>query len=147
MPGAEQTLTLEHPNLGSITYNEADRLECPSGLLGFPSLHHFFIHELNEVKPFQYLLSEDNTDLALLVVDPKLLYPDYQLRISREALSDLNMGESDATAVKVIASLNQNPADSTLNFKGPLVFNFTKGVFQQVVDEKQELKVPLIRST
>lgn len=130
-------------SLGRIQYTEAQRFVCTSGLLGFEQEQRFILMNDPKVTPFQWLQSEENGDIAFLIITPTTVRPNYQLAIDRSALDDLSLEENDATTIFVIATLSDQPQDTTLNFKGPLVFNSTKRLIQQVIDEKEELKAPL----
>jgi flagellar assembly factor FliW len=141
-----QILQLESSALGLIQYGEAQRFHCPLGVLGFPDQHYFVLIDEPKVQPFRYLQSEDMPELSFLIIDPGLIKPGHTLRLDRSELKELHLDENDQNAIYVIASVKESPQDTTLNFRGPLVFNLTKRCFVQVVDETQELKVPLFHS-
>jgi flagellar assembly factor FliW len=140
---AKQTLEIEVPNLGLVSYTKTQVYTCEQGLLGFPDYHRFVMIEKDEVAPFRYLLSEEDSSFYILVIDPLLIRPEYQLEMDRSELNGLSLQEGDETAISVIASFKDNPKETTLNFKGPIVFNQTQKRFQQVIDEKGDLKTPL----
>jgi flagellar assembly factor FliW len=102
--------------------------------------------EDEKVAPFQWLQSEEDGNIAFLIILPTTVRPAYQLTLDRSSLDDLNLDEGDDTHIYVIATLSDHPQDTTLNFKGPLVFNSTKRIIQQVIDEKEDLKAPLFPS-
>ena len=131
------------PDLGLVTYTEKQCFSCEDGLIGLPDYHRFFMLEREGVAPFKYLISEEDTSFFVLVIDPRLVRPDYQLEMVRTELNGLDLQAGDETAVFVIASFKDNPRDTTLNFKGPMVFNLTQRRFQQVIDEGGDLKAPL----
>jgi|SaaInlStandDraft_1057018.scaffolds.fasta_scaffold32644_2 flagellar assembly factor FliW len=140
---AKQTLEIEVPKLGLVSYTEQQRFTSEHGLVGLPDFHRYVMIEKDSVAPFQYLVCEEDASFFVLVIDPRLVRADYQLEMERSELNDLSLASGDETAIFVIASFNENPKDTTLNFKGPIVFNLTQGKFQQVIDEKGELKSPL----
>ena len=103
----------------------------------------FIFHRSSNIEPFIWLQSEDDLNFSLLIIDPRMCRPDYTLELKKNDLQDLNIEDGDENAVFVIASITGEIKDTTLNFKGPLVFNLTKRLFQQVIVESEELKVPM----
>jgi flagellar assembly factor FliW len=133
-------------SLGQIQYAEEQRFVCPSGLLGFEQQQCFILVDDVKVSPFQWLQNEDDGEMAFLIISPTTVRPSYQLSLDRSSLEDLSIEDSNETNIFVIATLANQPQDTTLNFKGPLVFNVTKRLIQQVIDEEEELKAPLFPS-
>ena len=136
-------MELETPKLGKFSYTEADKFHAPSGLLGFSDEKNFIYHTTKNIEPFIWLQCEDNLDFSLLLLDPRLCKPDFSLEMNRSQLPDLNLEENDQHAIYVIASVPEDFKNTTLNFKGPLIFNMTKRLFQQVINEQESLKVPM----
>lgn len=142
---SKQLREMNTTSLGRIQYTEDQRFKCPHGLLGFEQEQRFILIEDPKVAPFQWLQSEEDGDLAFLVINPVMVQPDYTLAIDRNSLKDLNIEKNDQTIIYVIATLGDKPQDTTLNFKGPLVFNLSQRVIQQVVNEKADTKTPLFQ--
>ena len=63
--------------------------------------------------------------------------------MNRSQLQDLKLSDGDEHAVFVVASVPDDFKETTLNFKGPIVFNLTQKRLQQVIIEHEELKVPM----
>ena len=140
-------LELETDKIGKIEYKEEDRYSMPSGLYGFPDEKAYIFHPSENVTPFSWLQSEENTALSFLILDPLLTYPDFQLTLSKADLPDLELEDGDEHKVYVIATVPEDPSKITLNLQGPLIFNLTKRLVQQVVIEDQDLQAPLLRQT
>lgn len=147
MGEVKQTLEIEVPGLGVVSYSDEQRYSCEQGLVGLPNYHSFVFIEKEGVAPFRYLICEDDSSFFVLVIDPRLVSPEYQLEMERSELAGLNLKSGDETSIFVIASFNDNPKDTTLNFKGPIVFNLSQKRLQQVIDEGGDLKTPLFIGT
>jgi flagellar assembly factor FliW len=93
------------------------------------------------------LQSEENKALSFLILDPLLTYPDFSLTLGKGDLPDLNLEDGDEHKVYVIATVPEDPTKITLNLQGPLVFNMTKKLVQQVVVEGQDIQAPLLKKT
>jgi flagellar assembly factor FliW len=142
---AKETRQCSSTRLGEIEYQDSQCYQCPEGLLGFDDEHEFVLMDDPKVTPFRWLQSTTTPELCLLLVESRLIRPEHQLKLSREALH-ISVEEQDLTEVHVIASLGASPQDTTLNFRGPLVLNRSQHIFQQVIDESGELKTPLMPS-
>ena len=138
-------MQLESEKLGKVDYSEEDIFKIPSGLLGFPEDKDYILHRSDNVHPFIWLQSLDTQKLSFLLIDPLITHPDYRLNLKKEDVGDLNIDDSDQTKVYVIVSIPEDPSKMTANFQGPLVFNETKKIIQQVVVESESLKVPLVK--
>ena len=140
-----QLRQLETPALGLVQYTEEQCFHCPTGVLGFPEQTAYILLDDPKVQPFRYLQSIELPELSFLIIDPCLIYPQHTLQIGRAEVSELQLDNNDSNAIYVIASIQKSPQDTTLNFRGPLIFNLSKNLFIQVIDESQELKVPLFQ--
>ncbi len=137
------TLSCSSTRLGSVEYEESQCYQCPEGILGFKDQTAFILIDDPKISPFRWLQSLSTAELCFLIVESQLVKPEYQLKLAKEDLS-IKIEKGDRSEVHVIASLGANPKDTTLNFRGPLVFNHSSKVFQQVIDEKGELKAKLL---
>lgn len=136
---------LNADKIGSIQYEEKDRYRIPSGLYGFDQEKEFVLVHSENVHPFCWLQCETNPALSFLLLDPLLTYPDFTLTMSREDLKDIQLEEGDENKIYVIATVPDDHTKITLNFQGPLVFNTTKRLIQQVIAEGQPLQAPLLK--
>ena len=139
----KETLRCSSTRLGNVEYEEVQCYQCPEGILGFRDQTAFILIDDPKVSPFRWLQSLTTAELCFLIVESQLVKPEYQLKLAQEDLK-IEIQATDRSEVHVIASLGANPKDTTLNFRGPLVFNHSKKTFQQVIDEKGELKAKLL---
>jgi flagellar assembly factor FliW len=124
---------------GKISYEEAEVLRFPQGLIGFPDMARFFLYAQQEVAPLAWLHSLDDANLAFLVVDPFAFFPDYEVRVKLPASLRRQMGESADLRVLCIVTINADFARSTVNLLGPLVLNARTRNGWQVILEDEEL--------
>ena len=141
-----KTLEMETAKIGRIKYSPEDIFSAPTGLLGFADEKKYILYPSENVNPFIWLQSIDCGDLSFLLIDPLLTRPEYRLEMNKSDLPDLNLQEADVTGIYVIASVPNDMSKVTLNMQGPLVFNMTQHLIQQVIDEKAELRAPLVVS-
>ena len=124
---------------GKISYEEAEVIRFPQGLIGFPDMSRFFLYTQEEVAPLAWLHSLDDTNLAFLVVDPFTFFPEYEVRVKLPATLRRQMGESGDLRVLSIVTINAEFARSTVNLLGPLVINARTRNGWQVILEDDDL--------
>ncbi|MDP3182047.1 MAG: flagellar assembly protein FliW [Desulfobaccales bacterium] len=109
-----------------------------SGLWGFSQFHRYVLIERPQELPFLWLLSVDNPDLALVVMDPAELVADYQVQVSDAVLKDLAAETLDDLRVLVTLTIPPGRAqDATANLRAPLLLNLNAARGKQVVLENQ----------
>ena len=120
---------------GELEVEEQHVLHFPEGIIGFEEYRKFLIVHDEDSEPFRWLVSLEDAELSFPLLDPTLLIPDYDKRL-RAA------GE---TSIFVIATLNENVEESTLNLRSPIVIDETRTGRQIVLeDESLQLQFPLI---
>lgn len=140
-------MELETEKIGKIKYNEEDIYHLPLGLFGFEGEKEFILYKSENVHPFIWFQSQNNPKLAFLLIDPRLIRDGYQLGLKRSELQELKIEEGDESNIYTIASIRGDDINNiTVNFQGPLVFNLSKRLVQQVVIENQPLQEPLLQT-
>ncbi|MGI9591019.1 MAG: flagellar assembly protein FliW [Myxococcota bacterium] len=122
-----------HRRVGDIRLPESAVIRF-AGLPGFPEARRFALFQHDQDSPFSWLACLDDPDLAFVVTDPRLFFPDYAPGIPSRALEAL--GADGACELLSIANLRgERPC---LNLAAPLVVDATsrRGV-QVVLEEKQ----------
>jgi flagellar assembly factor FliW len=93
------------------------------GLVGFPDWRRFVLMTTeDEDSPVATLVSLDDPNVELMVTDPRLLVPDYDLKLSADQRASLDL---PADAVPVVYCTLTLGSDGllTANLLGPLVVN------------------------
>lgn len=124
---------------GNISYEEAEVIRFPQGLIGFADMTRFFLYTQADVAPLAWLHSLDDGNLAFLVVDPFTFFPEYEVRVKLPVALRRQMGESADLRVLSIVTIHPDFARSTVNLLGPLVINARTRNAWQVILEDDEL--------
>ncbi|MBF0244594.1 MAG: flagellar assembly protein FliW [Planctomycetes bacterium] len=140
-----KNMLIDSPKTGRHEYSDADIITTVSGILGFEREKRYLLLETEKLKPFVWLQSEERTELAFLLIDPRLIVRDYSLGVQREDLSDLELKDGSETMVYAIVTIPPDPTQMTANLQGPLVFDLTGRKFQQLVIESAEVRHPIFQ--
>ena len=113
---------------GEIDLEEEKIIQMPLGLPGFPGKNRFVLLERVETRPFCWYQSVDDPNLALVVMNPRLFLPEYEVDL--KAVCEAMAWEGDAPeemAVYVVLTINdEGPHRVTANLIGPIIINTEK---------------------
>jgi len=132
-------LSVSTRNFGSIEVRSDQIIYLDPGLLGFSQYHRYVLIEHHQEAPFLWLQCLDKADLALVVVDPRVLLSDYQPSPLAQAMRDLKVDRSEDLKILVILTIPPGkPQEMTANLMGPVVINLkTRQGRQLIVEEPQ----------
>jgi len=135
-------------NFGDLEVPEDKILTFKEGLPGFPQIHRFVVLELLEIKPFQYLQALDDPPITLFVINPFMVVPTYEFRLSETDMADVNSKNSAELAVYAVATIPENPNDATINLMAPIVINEHERCGKQVIlhESQYSVKHPLLQA-
>ncbi len=121
---------------GEIDIDESKILHMPEGLPGFAGFEKFVLLEDPKTAPFCWFQSIDEPILSLIVMNPFLFKPDYQLDlngfIAGREWKDITPEELIIYVVVNVSEVNTEKR-ITANLMGPLIINPKKHEVVQVV--------------
>jgi flagellar assembly factor FliW len=109
----------------------SDTYYFTEGFPGFEDLRGVSARCQPELEPFFLLEALPPSDLFLVCIDPFLICPDYEPRLSANDLAHLGLTHADAAVFAVPVSLSPDMTSATANLRGPLVFNRRTGLAKQ----------------
>jgi len=135
-------------NFGSLEIPDDKIITFKEGLPGFPQIHRFAVLELEELKPFQYLQALDDPPISLFVINPFMVDPSYEFRLTDSDMEDVNSTNSAELAVYAVATIPEDPNEATLNLMAPIVINERDRCGKQVIlhESKYSVRHPLLSS-
>ncbi len=134
------------------SFSDADvatvELHFAAGLPGFPAAHHFALGTWGGPdSPFLLMSSLEDPDVGFVVISPFVFYPDYEFDLDDAIAQRLGLVEPSDVVVLCIVTLQDHPADATVNLMGPIVVNRNNGEACQAVQPHSayEVRAPLAR--
>ena len=139
-------MLIQTVNFGDLEIPEDKIITFKEGLPGFPQIHRFAILELEELKPFQYLQALDDPPIALFMINPFLVDPTYEFRLTDSDMEDVNSKNSTELAVYAVRLFRRIPSQATINLMAPIVINDRDRCGKQVIlhESKYSVKHPLL---
>lgn len=108
------------------------KLSIEKGLLGFETITQYSLTEA-DLEPFMWLKAVDEKNLAFLVVDPFILFPDYEIDIDDDFLSEIDIKNPSDVVVLTILTVSKTGQEPTANLQGPVIVNKNNNKAIQVV--------------
>ncbi|OWA36180.1 flagellar assembly protein FliW [Saccharibacillus sp. O16] len=122
---------IQSVHLGELTVGEEDLIKFPKGIPGFEEVTEYVLCDVDGT--YGYLQAVTQAELAFIVTDPFIHFPDYEFELSDEIIHELNLSEDKGVAIRCIVTWNSNPTRTTINLLAPLVFNISDRQGKQIV--------------
>lgn len=110
-------------------------LHFEEGLLGFEHLKRYAVIVSEQTEPIRWLQAIDEPSVALPVIDPFLIKPDYEVEVDDSELHALAAKSESTMIVLGVMVLPDNLSLATLNLAAPLLINVATNRGMQYVME------------
>jgi flagellar assembly factor FliW len=101
-----------------ISYDEADVITFPEGLIGLPRLRRMVLVRRPDLAPFLWLASLDDSAVAFVVTDPRALFDGYA---EDEEVRQLTTSGNCESLLLSIVLVSEDWTQSSINLRAPLV--------------------------
>lgn len=110
------------------------------GLPGFDGLKNFELVALEQVGFFN-LSSSEQENISLLLIDPYIYFPNYEIEIDDNTTSRLGIKDASDVLVLSVVTLNDDVEKITVNLRAPIIVNLTTGKCEQVILDREDYLV------
>jgi flagellar assembly factor FliW len=132
-------LAIDTGKLGSIQIPEDQLITFSQGLLGLSAFYQFVLLAPPETSPFLILQGVDQPELALVVVEPASLVPNFRFNRLNSNLEELKAQSPEDLQVFVPLTIpTGQPEATTANLVSPILINPRRGLGKQVVLENPQ---------
>ena len=124
---------------GELEIEEQDVVRFVDGIPAFEDEHEFVVLPYEEGTPYMFLQSMMTPELAFLMTDPFVFFPDYSFELDDENMEKLAINSMDDVLVCTLISVPRSGvADMTTNLLAPVVINRHTMQARQIVLEKTQ---------
>ena len=132
-------MNIKTTRFGEIEINDDKIIEFEQGIPGFDEEKQFVIIPYDETSPFLFMQSVKQEDLAFLIINPFLIFADYEFEIDDASIEDLTVKQSEDLLIYTIITMNEGDIKQmTTNLVAPIVINKENNKAKQVVLEKSK---------
>jgi flagellar assembly factor FliW len=118
---------------GELEIREDLIIHMTKPVLGFEEYRKYVIVETEDFEPFKWFQSVENPDLAFVVVNPLLFFPDYVIEVNPKEIEELKVGDVARVITYAIVTIPPDYTRMTANLQGPLVINTETNLAKQLV--------------
>ena len=124
---------------GELEIEEQDVVRFADGIPAFEDEHEFVVLPYEEGTPYMFLQSLITPELAFLMTDPFVFFPEYSFELEDENMDRLDIKSMDDVLVCTLISVPRSGvADMTTNLLAPVVINRHTMQARQIVLEKTQ---------
>ena len=102
-------------------------------ILGFEKLQTFCLIEVDELKPLLWFQSTEDEAISFLVINPRLLVPDYGIKINSNEIKELKVEDVSSVETYTVVTVPENNQEISVNLQGPILINTENNRAKQLV--------------
>jgi flagellar assembly factor FliW len=122
---------IDTTRFGKIRIKESELIGMRGSILGFEQQKRFVLLTAEENTPLWWLQSVDNPAIAFVVINPRIVKPDYAPAVSEGDLGLLDIQGMEA--LLSIVTVRSDPFRATANLRAPILINALKRWAKQVI--------------
>jgi flagellar assembly factor FliW len=134
-------MRLNTVRFGEIDIADEKIIKFPEGIPGLENLTRYALISNEETEPFKWFQAMDNPEIALVVIDPNILFPKYYVNLSPEIVEELKLDEGDDTLILTVAVVPRDFKQMTTNLVSPIVINASKNLGKQIIMQTSEYQI------
>ncbi|ADG83627.1 protein of unknown function DUF180 [Thermincola potens JR] len=141
-------MIVETRRFGSLEIEEKDIIFIVGGMLGFEDKNKYILLDHDQETPFKWLQSIQDPELAFVVMEPFIFYPDYEFDLPEEDVRVLGLAKPEQARVFTVLVVPEDVKKITANLKAPIVINLSNKKGKQVIltDDRYPVKYPLFQA-
>lgn len=138
-------MQLNTVRFGEIDIPDEKIIKFAEGIPGLEHLKRFALISNEETEPFKWFQAMDDPEIALVVIDPNILFPKYYVNVPPDVVEELKLDDGDDTLILAVAVVPRDFKNMTTNLVSPIVINASKNLGKQVIMQNTEylIKQPI----
>ncbi|HSH00338.1 MAG TPA: flagellar assembly protein FliW [candidate division Zixibacteria bacterium] len=128
-----ETQTFTSTRFGELTVAGEDIIFFPKGILGFEECRRYCVISSPDYAPFAHLQSLDEPNLAFVVVNPLLFFPQYRVEVDPREVAELEADSASDIVTWGIVTIPEDYRRMSVNLQGPILLNEKNRRAKQVV--------------
>jgi flagellar assembly factor FliW len=134
-------MTVNTFRFGPLEVPEDKLITMERPILGFENFTDFCLIEIEELAPFMWLQSTEDENVAFMVVNPVVFFPDYRIVVNPKEIAELKVDRVEAVETYVIVTIHESNHEISANLQGPILINTETRLAKQLVLVNSEYRV------
>jgi flagellar assembly factor FliW len=110
-------------------------------IIGFQEFRRFVLLPGPDGSPLNWLQSTDSSELAFLIIDPRLVFPDYTVKLSKHDMDELAASDAEGLEFYTLVVVPEDPKQIRTNLKAPIILNSAQRLAKQTVLERSDYPI------
>jgi flagellar assembly factor FliW len=137
-------MQLETNRFGTIEVDEQSIITFTQPIIGFQEFRRFILLDGPEESALKWLQSTDSGDLAFIIIDPRHVVPDYEVKLGNFELTEMAVSQSDELDIYTLVVVPQDPTLTRTNLKAPILINPIQRLAKQTILDKSSYPVQFL---
>lgn len=134
---AGKKMKVETARFGRLEAEPATFINFNEGLYGFPGAKSFLLIDTGNESDFRWLQSVEKPDLAFLVTDPTMFYPEFRAQVNSE--NPLVAAMADDYQLFAIVTVDRPTRKVSVNLAAPLAVHLNRREGCQLILSNKQL--------
>ena len=140
-------MRIESNRFGQLEVPDDKLIKMERPILGFENLGQFCLVEIDDLGPFLWLQAVDDPQVAFLLVNPVVFFPDYSITVNPNEIAELKVDNVANVETYVIVTIDSQSSRIYANLQGPILINNTNRLAKQLVLVNSEYRVDEVISS
>ncbi len=128
---------LSTARFGEIEVKESEIVHFENGIPAFEQEHEFVIIPYEKESPYVFLQSVQTADLAFLMTNPFLFFPEYEFELEDAVQENLGITKQEDLCIYVLLTIPAGKvSEMTANLMAPIVIHVENHKASQIVLER-----------
>lgn len=126
-------MKIETTRFGTLEVDDDVIIHMTKPVLGFEEYREYVLVETRDFEPFKWFQSVEKPDLAFVVVNPLMFFPDYMIEVNPKEIEELNIDDVADIVTYTIVTIPTDYVRMTANLQGPVLINTRTRLAKQLV--------------
>jgi flagellar assembly factor FliW len=137
----EGSMQLETSRFGTIDIDPEKVITFTQPIIGFQEYRRFVLMPASDDGSVHWLQSTESGDLAFLLMNPRLVLPDYAVRLAEPELAELAVTGVDELEIFTLLVVPDNQNQVRTNLKAPILINLKHRLGRQQVMDRSDYPI------
>ena len=137
-------MQLQTTRFGALDIEPDDVITFTQPIIGFQEFRRFVILPGPETSMIKWLQSVDSGELAFIIMDPRHVVGDYEVKLEEHELAELAVNRSTDLDIYTLVVVPHDPSLVRTNLKAPLLINAKQRLGKQTILERSNYPIQFL---
>lgn len=134
-------MILKTTRFGDVDVDDDAIITFTQPILGFQEYRRFVILPGPTDSPLKWLQSTESGELAFILMDPRSVIPDYEVRMGSQEMAELAVNAVEELEVYTLVVVPQDCTQVRTNLKAPILINSRQRLGKQTILDRSKYPI------